>query len=101
MVVATESKRFTDVELAAEHWRAKMSEAIAERHRCMTEEWAEMVATVQRFATLPHYDDDAPDMHIYINEFDPIGGMVCSECGMPTESEPCEEHQPKAWAAME
>lgn len=24
------------------------------------------------------------------------GGYVCAECGMPTESEPCAEHQPEA-----
>ncbi|WP_104087272.1 hypothetical protein [Arthrobacter sp. GMC3] len=30
----------------------------------------------------------------------PPGGFVCSECGMPTESEPCEEHQKNAWKAM-
>lgn len=29
-----------------------------------------------------------------------IGGWVCSECGMPVESEPCEEHQPLAYGAM-
>lgn len=25
---------------------------------------------------------------------------VCGECGMPTETEPCAEHQPEAYAAM-
>jgi len=24
------------------------------------------------------------------------GGYVCGACGMPTESEPCAEHQPEA-----
>ncbi len=30
----------------------------------------------------------------------PPGGYVCAACGQPTESEPCEEHQPIAWADM-
>jgi hypothetical protein len=25
----------------------------------------------------------------------PPGGMVCAACGMPTESEPCAQHQPQ------
>jgi hypothetical protein len=43
---------------------------------------------------------DAENMHVYAHEFDPIGGFVCAECGTPTESEPCETHQPAAYAAM-
>jgi hypothetical protein len=43
---------------------------------------------------------DAPDQHVYINDLDPIGGWVCAECGTPTESEPCEDHQPAAYARM-
>ena len=31
----------------------------------------------------------------------PPGGYVCSTCGMPTESEPCQDHQPTAYGAME
>lgn len=31
----------------------------------------------------------------------PPGGMVCSRCGMPTESEPCREHQPIAYAQVD
>lgn len=44
---------------------------------------------------------DAEDMHVYAHEFDPIGGYVCSACGTPTESEPCKDHQPAAYAAMD
>jgi hypothetical protein len=29
----------------------------------------------------------------------PPVGYVCSECAMPTETEPCREHQPRAWRA--
>ncbi|MGH3095326.1 MAG: hypothetical protein ACRDMV_04925 [Streptosporangiales bacterium] len=28
----------------------------------------------------------------------PPGGVVCTECDMPVESEPCAEHQPVAYA---
>ena len=44
---------------------------------------------------------DAPDKHIYLNDADPIGGYVCATCEMPTETEPCAEHQPNAYAAMD
>lgn len=30
----------------------------------------------------------------------PPGGYVCAACSTPTESEPCQDHQPIAWAAM-
>lgn len=43
---------------------------------------------------------DAENMHVYLHEFDPIGGFVCSECGTPTESEPCPDHQPAAYAKI-
>lgn len=46
----------------------------------------------------PAPEADAPDMHVYAHEFDPIGGYVCSACGVPVESEPCQEHQPAAYA---
>jgi hypothetical protein len=39
-------------------------------------------------------EQEAPD------RFDPSippGGFVCSVCGTPVESEPCQEHQPVAW----
>ncbi|MEQ6899257.1 hypothetical protein [Microbacterium sp. KR10-403] len=39
---------------------------------------------------------DAGDSYIVING---VGGYVCCVCEMPTESEPCREHQPNAWAA--
>jgi hypothetical protein len=31
----------------------------------------------------------------------PPGGFVCSVCGWPTESEPCQEHQPIAYAEVD
>ena len=40
---------------------------------------------------------DAPDIW---SAAWPPGGYVCETCGTPTESEPCREHQPAAWAAM-
>lgn len=43
---------------------------------------------------------DAEDMHVYAHEFDPIGGFVCAVCGTPTESEPCRDHQPNAYAKI-
>lgn len=30
----------------------------------------------------------------------PPGGYVCSVCGTPVESEPCPDHQPRAYAGM-
>lgn len=38
---------------------------------------------------------DAPDEFIELNG---MGGFVCSVCGVPVESEPCEIHQPDAYA---
>jgi len=40
-------------------------------------------------------DIDAPDRWIDING---MGGVICTVCGMPVESEPCAEHQPAAYA---
>jgi hypothetical protein len=40
---------------------------------------------------------DAPDQWVVLYG---MGGYVCSECGMPTESEPCADHQPNACARM-
>ncbi|WP_027933718.1 hypothetical protein [Amycolatopsis thermoflava] len=40
---------------------------------------------------------DAPDVW---DATIPPGGHVCGVCGMPTESEPCREHQPRATAEM-
>ena len=40
---------------------------------------------------------DAENKWIDVNG---MGGTVCSACGMPTESEPCEEHQPNAYMEM-
>ena len=41
---------------------------------------------------------DAPDE--WIVAFG-IGGYVCADCGTPTESEPCAEHQPAAYALID
>jgi hypothetical protein len=30
----------------------------------------------------------------------PPGGQICSVCGTPTESEPCEKHQPLQFARI-
>jgi len=54
---ADPSKRFTDAELAAEHWRAKYTGVWAEHNSGLNDERRAMLATVERFATLPHYDD--------------------------------------------
>lgn len=39
-------------------------------------------------------------MSTYTEVWDPAvppGGFVCGECGMPVESEPCDEHAPEDW----
>lgn len=43
------------------------------------------------------YTGDAPNRWIVLNG---MGGYVCAECGDPVESEPCREHQPKAWSEV-
>ena len=54
------SKRLTDAELAAEHWRAKWTGLMAENHgNCLTDEGRAKIRTVERFYQLPHYDEDA------------------------------------------
>lgn len=45
----------------------------------------------------PTPEPDAPD--VWSAEWPP-GGYVCKVCGTPTESEPCQDHQPHAYAAM-
>lgn len=40
---------------------------------------------------------DAPDTWTTANA---PGGWVCDACGLPTESEPCPEHQPYAYGRM-
>jgi len=50
-------KRFTDAELAAEYWRAKYSGVMAEKHGGLRDENRAKIATVERFYTLPHYDE--------------------------------------------
>lgn len=61
---------------------------------------AEQMISVGQPAPAPEPGTDAENMHVYAHEFDPIGGFVCAECGMPTESEPCKEHQPIAYSKM-
>lgn len=65
--------------------------------RALWDEGSSMSADLEATPAPPA---DAESMHVYAHEFDPIGGWVCSECGTPTESEPCQEHQPAAYAAM-
>lgn len=50
------SKRFTDAELGAEVWRARYSE-VAYELPVIPQEYLDRVDTVERFATLPHYDE--------------------------------------------
>lgn len=64
--------------------------------RCL----APQAIAVGQSAPEPEPGVDAEDMHVYAHEFDPIGGYVCAECGTPTESEPCPEHQPIAYSKM-
>lgn len=40
---------------------------------------------------------DAPDQYVLDGS---LGGVVCSICETPTESEPCRDHQPIAWQAI-
>ncbi len=49
---------------------------------------------VYRAATTP----DAPCKWVVIAN---MGGYVCGTCGTPTESEPCPEHQPRAYARID
>lgn len=51
-------KRLTDAELAAEHWRAKWTGEWAEHNSGLNDRRRAMLATVERFATLPNYDED-------------------------------------------
>jgi len=53
-------KRLTDAELAAEHHRAKWTGLLHENkwHSVLSDEHRAMIATVERFAMLPHYDED-------------------------------------------
>lgn len=55
-----QAKRFTDAELAAEHHRAKWTGLWAEKHGGLSDEGRAKIATVERFATLPHYDEPQP-----------------------------------------
>jgi hypothetical protein len=43
-------------------------------------------------------DGDAPRLWVVV---DAVGGSVCGVCREPVESEPCQAHQPAAWARME
>ena len=59
---ADPSKRFTDAELAAENYRAKWTGLLHESkfHSVLSDEHRAMIATVERFAMLPHYDECPP-----------------------------------------
>ena len=54
----SKSKRLTDAELSAEVWRAKWTGLWAEHNSGLNDSRRAMIATVERFATLPHYDED-------------------------------------------
>lgn len=64
------------------------------------DKWAAAYTIEGEIVEIVEIAPDAEDMHVYAHEFDPIGGFVCSVCGMPTESEPCPEHQPAAYSRM-
>lgn len=66
----------------------------------LSEEQAAAVGLAARKLYEESQPADAEDMHVYAHEFDPIGGFVCGECGTPTESEPCPEHQPIAYSKI-
>ncbi|WP_159702426.1 hypothetical protein [Arthrobacter sp. 18067] len=89
-----EAARSITVEQISEAFRFSEAEAVAAG-----------LAAHELFATEypvpePEPGPDAEDMHVYAHEFDPIGGFVCGECGTPTETEPCQEHQPIAYSRM-
>ena len=56
----SQQKRFTDAELAAEHWRAKWTGLMHESkfHSVLSDKHRAMIATVERFMDLPHYDQE-------------------------------------------
>ena len=68
--------------------------------RCLAKDRAAEQIAVGHTRPGPEPGADAENMHVYAHEFDPIGGYVCAECGMPTESEPCKEHQPIAYSKI-
>lgn len=53
------SKRLTDAELAAEYWRARWTGLMHESkfHSVLSDKHRAMIATVERFMELPHYDE--------------------------------------------
>jgi len=55
-----QDKRFTDAELAAEYWRAKWTGLVHEHkwHSILSDKHRAMIATVERFMDLPHYDQE-------------------------------------------
>lgn len=56
---------------------------------------------LMRFArgkkTVDWFAPDAPEEWVVFNG---MGGYICSVCGTPVESEPCEEHQPHAYRSV-
>lgn len=54
---------------------------------------AAAMAATEGYALLPPAGDEPDVWH--------NGGWVCRSCGQPTETEPCEQHQPTAWAELE
>ena len=53
----SQEKRLTDAELAAEHWRAKYSGVMAEKHGGLDDVNREKIRTVERIYLAPHYDE--------------------------------------------
>ncbi|MCW3766448.1 hypothetical protein OCL88_08175 [Paenarthrobacter sp. PAE-2] len=56
-VSLTRAKRLNDTELAAEYWQADYTDT---RHDREDEDLEPIPEIVHRFATLPHFDEDAP-----------------------------------------
>jgi hypothetical protein len=75
-----QADRFAD--LTAAH-RARMNQ-LHETEEAVTRVWDRLLPCL-----------DAPDEWVSING---MPGTCCSECGMPTESEPCAVHQATAYA---
>jgi hypothetical protein len=55
--IVAKDKRFTDAELAAEYWKAKESVTFVHATRGTPIRTRRMLAILERFATLPHFDE--------------------------------------------
>lgn len=91
-------------------WTVQQWGRVTHKHSCphRTDPWCQTHPTgcdryAERWRRVPDEPDqpapppagDAPS--VWSDDLPP-GGNVCSVCGWPTESEPCREHQPGAYA---